>query len=762
MLWPTFPSGADIGLHTSVINSITQSGNTNFLYNYYQMGGGISLTFPGYHIFASEIIVMTGLTGYSYIAQVFIVALFSAFIVLASYLVTRAAWTESGALIIAFLVAVSRFDIEMLMWGGYPNVVTLFLIPLTFYLYLQRDKFSTIPFIISTSILAGSIFLTHSLSAVVFVSVTLATILTVLVRPSAFALSRRQVLLWLLPLGIGAVLVSPFLVDAANAYLHSNATLTYSLVTKDSQKLGEINSAILSTKIVPFEIIIPLFAIVVLFFFLSKEYKGRALSLPATLFFLWLLIPLILTQGYLYGVYIDYNRFLYFLLLPVLVLFAMFLDHGAIFFARIIDTYQTLTKQTQQSIKMAKTSVARLSKKLTRKNLYVIFVSSFLLVSIFLFPLFAMPWQGAANQSFYQVMDKSSYEAIQWAQNNTPPGSVFVSDAHYGWWLGGFAQRPTLSAVDPQYLSSNRELFPAKNASLMLDTDFMIDNGLIQIREDGGYLARHNPEILTELNWTYFPYSFFNFDSDQIKIDYTYNDMTNQMYANNLMVKDMQMQIEPNNQSATIIVSRYSDLLNYTQFTTIYQDSKFVNITATVDSTVRGISLNYLTFQVESKGIPILSSSHTLVWLDEGVKAIGQLIFSDNQPEVKQTVDNAPPYNFNLQYALNGSAKGKIEFAATTYSVSDDPAIYKDQNTIIYFLEPIIATNLKMPHQPNDSPMTTFDYQTAMQYYNVSYIANRISDMNPKFAFDPNFSLVFINDKVAIFKVEANANHVGR
>ena len=31
MLWSSYPPGADIGLHNSVINSITQSGNTNFL-----------------------------------------------------------------------------------------------------------------------------------------------------------------------------------------------------------------------------------------------------------------------------------------------------------------------------------------------------------------------------------------------------------------------------------------------------------------------------------------------------------------------------------------------------------------------------------------------------------------------------------------------------------------------------------------------------------------------------------------------------------
>ena len=70
-----YPSGADIGLHNSVLNSITQSGGTDFQWNFYQMGGGFSLTFPGYHIFVSFITIMTGLP--NYIAFSLTVALFS-------------------------------------------------------------------------------------------------------------------------------------------------------------------------------------------------------------------------------------------------------------------------------------------------------------------------------------------------------------------------------------------------------------------------------------------------------------------------------------------------------------------------------------------------------------------------------------------------------------------------------------------------------------------------------------------------------------
>jgi hypothetical protein len=145
MLWSNYPPGADIGLHNSVINSITGSGNANFMHNFYQMGGGISLTFPGYHIVASSIILMTGLP--DVMAHIVIVALFSSLIVLSAFLITKSIWSEPAGYLVAFLVAISRFDIEMTLWGGYPNVITLLLIPLTFYLYLQKDRFSLTPFL---------------------------------------------------------------------------------------------------------------------------------------------------------------------------------------------------------------------------------------------------------------------------------------------------------------------------------------------------------------------------------------------------------------------------------------------------------------------------------------------------------------------------------------------------------------------------------------------------------------------------------------
>src|SRR5208283_5252236 len=507
MLWQTFPPGADIGLHASVINSITQSGNTNFLTDYYQMGGGVSLTFPGYHIFAAGIILMTGMP--DYLVQTIIVALFSSLIVLAAFLITRTVWSESAAFIVAFLVAVSRFDIEMLMWAGYPNVITLLLIPLTFYLFLRRERFSMSPFLVSGSILVGSIFLTHSLSAAVFLAITAATVFFALIAPRTFGTTRKNVLSWLLPLVGGAILVSPFLVLAVPAYLSANSSFS---------AVSAIDRAIIATRVLPMDEVLALFACLLPLLLLSKKYKRRFISLPTFLVIMWLFVPLILTQGYLFGLIVDYNRFLYFLVLPVIILFAMMIDHSSAYFAHLTATYRTLTSQMQKTTRAANKWTKRISFFISHKQIYSIFALGFILIFLVTLPIFLTPWQGVTIQSFYQTMDKPGYQAIQWAEQNTAPRSVFVSDALYGWWLGGFAQRPTLSAVQPQYLTVDSELAPATFASNLLDTDYMIDNGYIQVREDGGYIGRHNPEFLADLSWTPFPVPFFQFNDSEITL----------------------------------------------------------------------------------------------------------------------------------------------------------------------------------------------------------------------------------------------------
>ena len=81
-----------------------------------------------------------------------------------------------------------------------------------------------------------------------------------------------------------------------------------------------------------------------------------------------------------------------------------------------------------------------------------------------------------------------------------------------------------------------------------------------------------------------------------------------------------------------------------------------------------------------------------------------------------------------------------------------------------------MTQNLNTALEPisDDVQLKTFDYRTELQTRNISYIVmlqkakNAVDkpeiEIDPKFRNDPLFSLVFINEEVAIFKVNGNLN----
>ena len=556
---------------------------------------------------------------------------------------------------------------------------------------------------------------------------------------------KMKLIIWLLPIFLGAILVSPFLAQAVPTYLGANSeTFTGGV--------SDIRQALLSTRLLPLEWVIPLFACVIFFFLFSKKYKGKFLTVPALLLTLWIVVPMTFTQAYLVEIYTDYNRFLYFIILPLIVLIGLGLDHGAGFFARVIDTYLSLTKTFQIKKKIGKIRSRQLA-RLSRKNIYACFAICFLLILFLTVPIFLTPFQGTTIQSFYQTMNGPRYEAIQWARQNTPMGSVFVSDAYYGWWFSGFAERPTLSAVDPQYLALAREFEPAKVAKSLLDTNYMIDNTLIQVREDGGYIGRHNPMFLTKLNWTYSPYSFLNFNNSKTKIQYRIGDSLRFLYLDKLPVREMRM--ENDTEHATIIIEKGNAFFTYTQLTTVYKGIRFVNMSISVESTITDVSLDWIQFFVESKGKVIQPiRNNTVGLLDEGVKAFGQLIFNQEQPDM-EIVNGENPCILGLLYNLQGKSKGEIQVSTSTYSVTDDLRFYQDPEIKADFFNKIITDNLNSLQEPtSNQQLDVFNYQKALNHWNISYIACRNSEIILKFANDPAFSLVFINNDVAIFLVE--------
>jgi hypothetical protein len=206
----------------------------------------------------------------------------------------------------------------------------------------------------------------------------------------------------------------------------------------------------------------------------------------------------------------------------------------------------------------------------------------------------------------------------------------------------------------------------------------------------------------------------------------------------------------------SIIVNKGNSDFNYSEILTLSKGVTFANMTMVIQSNAQNVSLDWINFILNSQGEFLQPGGNTVAMLDVGMKECGQLIFVENQPQVS-SFNSENPCITELSYNLQGKTTAEIQILVGIYQVSETDI----QNQAS--LNKTLTDNVQTAQKPTAAlPMTTFDYQTAMQANSISYIANRDFELNPKFAEDPAFNLVFINNEVAIFQVKANADLIGR
>jgi hypothetical protein len=712
-----YPPGPDVGLHESIINSIILK-NGNFTWNYYHMGGGVSLTHPGFHIFTSFIILMTGMP--DYMAQSLVVVMFSSLIVLCTFLLAKEVWgLPLASLIAAFMAAISKYDLEMMLWGGYPNVITLMIIPLIFYMFLRKET-SSKTFLVTSSLLIGTIFLTHSLSTLVFLCIAAPFIVLELLISRKSPKNTRPVYFFAVSIILGFIIASPFLIEAFPIYLE-NVNKGMFIGGVDENKLATI----LTRSVPMYLVLVSLIPALSLFLF-SKKYKSEFFSKSSVLLSLWILVPAFSTQSFIIGLYTDYYRLLHFLILPVVIFLAIFVAHGINF----------LVRATWKAIQARK-------EKINFNVICCFSVTAILLISSSVSPFFASPNEGFTIANYYDVVTPLEFESIKWIKQNTPTNSVFVSEHGYGWWISGFGQRVTLSATDPQFLIIPHEFEAASIARTLLDTDFVLNNGLIEIREDGGYVGRHNPMLLVDRKRFPDPYPILYFNESEMTLFYRNGIHTEIADATAIPVKDIK--VETIQGSARLSIIKENEQLVLTRKIEVFKGVKFVVISINVECVGDETSLEYLRLMLHARG-KILQSEKTVGVLDEGAKICGQVIFEGKTPVTKLfTTEN--PTCMELFYNVENTRKMEIKMVVGGFEVE------KVQGRYIQSLLSTM-TNLWFMKEENATSINIFDYREVIRQKGISFFAFKRKEYPvEKFLNDPLFNLVFINDNIAIFEV---------
>ncbi len=191
-----------------------------------------------------------------------------------------------------------------------------------------------------------------------------------------------------------------------------------------------------------------------------------------------------------------------------------------------------------------------------------------------------------------------------------------------------------MSAVEPQFLIIPHEFEAANIARMLLDTDFALNNGLIEIRDDGGYVGRHNPILLIDSERFPSPYPIFYLNESEMTVFYRNGIRTEMVDVAVLPVKYMKVDFTSESACVSVIKENKDTIL--TRKTEIFKGSKFCTFSVNLESVKDEISLEYVRLMLRVSG-KIFMLNQTVGVLHESTKMCGQVIFEGKTPSTKLT-----------------------------------------------------------------------------------------------------------------------------
>lgn len=405
---------------------------------------------PLYHILLSSLIAFTGATSVEQVLFLMkaLTALIDWLLVFSVYLMGAKFFGKKYGVLASALLLLCFPLYEINFWGGYTGLLGLtFMCLLFLYLPLVRKEFELV---MITFIAAFSVVLSHSLATFVTAAILLPYILILLLK-SRGKYSRA----WIAAILGGAI---AFFLYYWKPVISRIDTVIVHVFFENKAAVYQIPFVSFSSFLLNFGFILffAFFGVFFAFFKLKKEKKLRFYLILA----LNLVIPLLLSQSYLFGLYLDYDRFPYYLL-PPLAIFA------AVSFSFIIDLFFASYRKIRNG----------------RKRLMQIVTLSIVVIMCVLMLFRFQTISGKINGSAYDysACDVNGYNAAVWLKENFPDATINVAVTKKpGSWFGVYSGKFVIAETDPVVEWS-------KEAESILDLSYEIEHPLTLVR---GYMAK--------------------------------------------------------------------------------------------------------------------------------------------------------------------------------------------------------------------------------------------------------------------------------
>jgi hypothetical protein len=324
---------------------------------------------------------------------------------------------------------------------------------------------------------------------------------------------------------------------------------------------------------------------------------------------------------------------------------------------------------------------------------------------------------------------------------------VIVSDAEYGWWISGFSQRPTLSAVDPQYLILQREFAPAQVARNLLKADYSMDNGLLEIQQVGAYANDSTHEIYAITNSSIYKPLVFSINDQKVSLLYRDGNAPKETKLADFTSSNTQVLKDGN--STSFIITRENTQYRVIEEITLTAGTRFARVTFSFQN-FNNTSFDWIRIPFQSRG-ELVEYANSIGIMDNTLHIANQVVFPDNQLGKDVLLEqNADSYE--LVFSLGGKTSAQATFYAGLYP-------FKPNNSDIgisqsSFYEGLIgnSTNTYLT-KVSDYPVECFDYRAALAQWNIDYIVVRDPTVIERFSTDATFKVAYKNSEVTIFKV---------
>jgi len=433
-----------------------------------------SWTPPLFEIVLAMFISLTGATDIGQL--IFIVKVLTVIVnwllFMSVYLIGSKFFSKKVGAVSAVLLLMCFPIFELNLWGGYTTVLGIaFLILLLLYLPLSIEKFG---YAIVTFFVAFSVVLSHQLTTFLVAFMLPPILLYMLIK------TRGAFLKVLIPLIIGGGIA--FFVYYFQAMIGYLGVIVEILFFSIKTYAYQIPATSLNSMIVNFGFILLL--AIGGFYFAFKILRATKRTAFLIVLFLSFIVPFVFAYSYLFGLYLPFQWFIYYLAPPIAIFAAVTVvfvaQKAAIFYAKHRASFR-------------KNWVKALTVTLIVGLSLVVVVRSDTVYGKIL---------EAGN--YYSTTDIKAYDAGVWLRNNYPENATVVVTRAPGFWFQEFSDKSVIAQTDP--IVGRNEI---AEAVLSLAYEFENPKTLMKAYEAKGPISEENYVSLDNV-WNRVSYSSGN------------------------------------------------------------------------------------------------------------------------------------------------------------------------------------------------------------------------------------------------------------